>query len=238
SAAEIGLWWRLGWVALVGAPVLWSAVVAWYSRVLGRWPHRVGLAASAALGLAALALLAGADPRPGGDAAGAGRAPDLLLGLGLFVAYAGLCIALSLLAIRRPAAPGRFMGDLARRRARPWLVSAALALLAVCLAAVAAALWLAGALRAAPLPAFSPAALRALALFDLLVSGLIALSVVLAGRAIVAYEIFTGKTLPRGGLVRHWRTSLALAAGYAALLAASFLLAVEPIARLLLATAL
>ena len=44
-----------------------------------------------------------------------------------------LCIGLSLDALRRPAPSARVMGDLARRRARPWLVATSLVLLAVSL---------------------------------------------------------------------------------------------------------
>ena len=36
--------------------------------------------------------------------------------------------------------------------------------------------------------------------FDLLTSVLVAFAVTLLGQAIVSYEIFTGKTLPRRGL--------------------------------------
>ena len=38
--------------------------------------------------------------------------------------YSTLCIVLSLSALRHPMASERFMGDEARRRARPWLIAA------------------------------------------------------------------------------------------------------------------
>ena len=43
---------------------------------------------------------------------------------------------------------------------------------------------------------------------------LIAAAVLLQGQAVVSYEIFTGRTLPRRGLWRHWRSAVILAAGY------------------------
>jgi hypothetical protein len=57
--------------------------------------------------------------------------------------------------------------------------------------------------------------------FDLLIAGMIAVAIVLTGQAIVSYEIFTGKALPRGGLLSYWRRTLILAAGYGALLGAT-----------------
>jgi hypothetical protein len=50
--------------------------------------------------------------------------------------------------------------------------------------------------------------------FDLLVSSLLAVTIVVLGRAVVAYEIFTGKTLPRRGLWRQWALAVLLSAGY------------------------
>jgi signal transduction histidine kinase len=41
--------------------------------------------------------------------------------------------------------------------------------------------------------------------------------VTLTGQAIVAYEVFTGKSLPRGGLQRYWRWTLLMAVGIGAL---------------------
>ena len=37
---------------------------------------------------------------------------------------------------------------------------------------------------------------------------------ILLGQAIVAYEIFTGKALPRHGFLRYWRRAIILAVGY------------------------
>jgi hypothetical protein len=53
--------------------------------------------------------------------------------------------------------------------------------------------------------------------FDLAIAALLALTVMLIGRAVVAYEIFTGKTLPRHGFLRQWHRAVALAAGYSIL---------------------
>ncbi|MBK8027327.1 MAG: hypothetical protein IPK19_39525 [Chloroflexi bacterium] len=54
-----------------------------------------------------------------------------------------------------------------------------------------------------------------LALFDLALSLLIAAATFCIGQAIVAYEVFTGTTLPRRGFFRQWRNMLIFAAVYA-----------------------
>src|SRR5204863_8679913 len=56
--------------------------------------------------------------------------------------YALLCMALSLDVLRRPGPTGRVMGDLARRRARPWLAATAFVLLLVSLLVGGAILWI------------------------------------------------------------------------------------------------
>jgi len=50
---------------------------------------------------------------------------------------------------------------------------------------------------------------------DILVSGLLAVTVLCLGQAIIAYEVFTGKALPTQGLRRQWHNAIMLAAGYA-----------------------
>ncbi|MEN9938584.1 MAG: hypothetical protein RLZZ387_5163 [Chloroflexota bacterium] len=248
--AEIELWWRVGWLPFIGGPYLWYAVIAWYTGVLRAGRHRSWLTVVSVLGLAALALLAFADPLPNfGSAAyqgGAGGWTESAIAAGVpaallvYPVYSVLCIVLALLALRRPEASERFMGDVARRRARPWLIAASLALLAVSLAVGMAAAWLILQIQAGRLPNLSMRGLALVIGFDLLVSGLIAVITVLTGQAIVTYEVFTGKALPRGGLRRHWRRSLGLAAGYGALLGGSLALPVpvDPIWRLMLATVL
>ena len=54
-------------------------------------------------------------------------------------------------------------------------------------------------MRAGQLTLYSIPTITVIKSFDLIVSGLLALSVILVGRAMVSYEIFTGRALPRGG---------------------------------------
>jgi signal transduction histidine kinase len=64
-----------------------------------------------------------------------------------------------------------------------------------------------------------------LAHYDLVVAVLIGFSILSLGQAIVSYEVFTGKTLPRRGLRRYWRNAVLLAIGYGVAVGLSQLLA-------------
>ena len=228
-------WWRLTWLPFAGAPYLWCIVLAWYTTRLRtplEWAVLVGLTAA---GQGVLALLLARVPLvvfaarpdyaargPAADAAGLAQADPTLVLVALLL-YAGLCVGLGLLALRYPRTSDRFMGDLAFRRARPWLVTTSAVVLAL---SVVVAVALAGPADVSP------------ALLDLVGLGLLALQVTLMGRAVVSYEVFTGKALPRGGLARHWKNSLILAAGFGVSVALSLELPIGGIYRLLLATVL
>jgi signal transduction histidine kinase len=67
---------------------------------------------------------------------------------------------------------------------------------------------------------------------------LVAVVIILLGQAIVSYEVFTGKTLPRRGLLRHWRRAVTLAVGYSLLVSWTLEIQLRPIYSLLLSTML
>jgi signal transduction histidine kinase len=106
------------------------------------------------------------------------------------------------------------MGELARKRARSWLVATTLALLLVSILVIVFMLWVLLDVRQEGVYVISSEVLLTLTRFDLLVSSLLAVTIVVLGRAVVAYEIFTGKTLPRRGLWRQWALAVLLSAGY------------------------
>ena len=241
---EMEFWWRLSWLVVIGAPYMWYLVMAWYSGVLSAGRHRAWLVIVSLLGISALALLRIADPVPSYDEI-VERSPIPIFSLAgipvvalIYPVYSVLCIVLSLSALRRPEASRRFMGELARERARPWLVAASFVLLGVSLAIGFAMAWFLNQLQLRSSALLFTRILPLIMAFDVLISALVAVTVVLMGRAIVSYEIFTGKALPRGGLFGYWRRSLILAAGYGALVGASLNVPIHPIYRLLLATVL
>jgi two-component sensor histidine kinase len=214
--------WPLGWFIGLSLPLAWYVVMLWHA---GFWEapdapvrraHRVWLWIVLVLGVivfwrAAMAYrypaawtgheYVNTGPLPFGSV------PVLTLMYGVFIV---LCIVLSMHALSRPGVSSRVMGDLAYRRSRPWLLGTSVGLLLASLVLGGIMLVLAS----GP-PRQAERGIPLLAVWGvLIVSSLILVSVLLLGQAVVAYEIFAGKTLPRGGLRQHWLWTVALALGY------------------------
>ncbi|MGE3907821.1 MAG: sensor histidine kinase [Chloroflexota bacterium] len=226
-------WWRLSWLPFAGAVYLWSVVLIWHA---GRLQDRAGwlrVAALTAYGVGVFVLLVTArapdEPAelPGLPLDGlpivsmpfAVFPNDAYLALAAYLTFGALCIQGALRALYHPGSRDRFMGELAFRRARPWLTVTSV----VALASSVVGIGVTG------VPLLTP-----WALVDLLGALLLAAHVVLLGQAVVSYEVFTGKTLPRRGLARYWRNALILAAGFGGLLAVSLGLPLDQSYRLTL----
>jgi len=243
----VNFWWRLGWIPVIALPYAWYGVILWYA---GYWNepasslrrrHRLWFAIDSGLAAFIIGLLIFANPLPSfsqvaqlkfNATPSIGGIPVLIL---LYPLYIALCIGLSLDVLRHPAPSGRLMGDLARRRARPWLIAASFVQLGV---SALVGMVMLGVILSAGRRAFDHTMAVTVALFDLVIASLIAVAILLVGQAIVSYEVFTGKPLPRGGLRRHWQRLLILAAGYATAVSVSLALPLKPIYSLLLSTAL
>jgi signal transduction histidine kinase len=235
----MGAWWPASWLLALSAPYLWYLGTIWYAGVWRTRAHQIGLTLTTVLGGLIVALLA-FDRLPSYAAIVNDEAVEIakpggvpLVSL-LYILYGIASFTLALAAQIRPHVTERFMGDLARTRARPWLLAATLTMTLISLAYGGVSAWFL-ADQAALRTVMDGFRFRA---FDLLVLLLVALAVALTGRAIVSYEIFTGKTLPRGGLRRAWRRNLILAAGYGALVALCLRAPLSGISYLLLATVL
>lgn len=98
--------------------------------------------------------------------------PLLAVGYSLYVV---LCIGLSLDALRRPGPPRRMMGDLARRRAHPWLVVASLAMLVVSLLVMGVVMWVVQDARQRTFYDIFLASTRTFAWFDVVIAALLSL---------------------------------------------------------------
>ncbi|HFQ95447.1 MAG TPA: hypothetical protein ENK30_02635 [Anaerolineae bacterium] len=249
-------WWRLGWLPLTAAPLAWYGMVLWYvdfwsansaqkATVSVRRPrHQVGLVMTVLLFLILMGLMLFLSSLPSfvqtaqlqfSTTLTLGGFPVLLL---IFPVYIVVCIVLSLDALYHPVPSERFMGDQARRRARPWLMAATALLLLVSLVVGGVIGWLLFLAQPRDIAAYGLALSIPMAGFDLLISALIALAVMMIGQAIISYEIFTGKTLPRGELRRSWYNAIVLALGFGLVVGLSFALQMQPISALLLATLL
>jgi len=260
-------WWRAGWLPLVALPITWYLLVFWYTgfwdsllhltahpadRGKLRWRrfvyagsrHLLWLGCILLLFLALVGLLVFTSPLPSFSAAAQLQlsAPVAIDGLPvlllLFPIYIVLCIGLSLDALRHPQPSVRMMGDQARRRAHPWLMAAGSVLFLISLLVGGIILWVMLNAERMSLNNDYLVMSMAIAWLDLLIAGLITLVIYLIGQAIVAYEIFTGKTLPRGELRRAWLNAIILALGFGVAVGLSFALYLRPIYSLLLATIL
>lgn len=218
---NLGFWWHIAWAPVVAAPYIWYLLMLWYcgywddrqSRLHRR--HRGWLWFSVAYTLFLAGLIFVANPLPSitskafielGRLPSAGNIPLIILA---YPPYIVICIGLALDALLRPAPSGRVMGDLARKRARPWLIAASLVLFLVTLVTSGAMLWLMQVALARPsfadlIYSLSPT----LGILDLILVALLLVAELLLGQAIISYEIFTGKTLPRRGFQHQFQNTL------------------------------
>jgi len=244
----LDFWWRLGWIPIIVLPFAWYAVVLWYG---GYWDasainsalhrrQRPWLYIAALLTAALAAMLLFANPLPSFAEIAAlyyprdlqiGGVPVLLLA---YLVEIFLCIGLSLDALAHPKPSTRVMGDLARQRARPWLISAAIVLLGVGLLVAGIIFWI----TANQALKVDDAFIFIIGALDLIIATLIGISILLIGQAIALYEIFTGKVLPRRGLLRRWHNAVILAMGFGLVASLSLSLKLHSIYIIFVATAL
>ena len=251
------LWLAVGMTPVVVLPFVWYVVLLWYA---GYWTgsggelrrrHRPWLwitAAILAIGFVCLALL-GIPHIPWVarlttviwplrqviKAPVIGEIPLVAVGYPLYVL---LCVALSLDALRRPGITERMMGDLARRRAQPWLTAASLLLLGVAVLVAAVVVWTITHTAVGGYYIIYGRTLTVIGEFDLVISLLIAGVTAALGQAMTAYELFTGKALPRQGLARQWKRALLLAAGYGVLTGGALVRGLQPVYAVLLTASL
>jgi signal transduction histidine kinase len=219
-------WWHIGWIPIIALPISWYGMMLWYAGLWRqqRFPvnrrHRIGLFLTALLAAGLIALFLAAIPLPSLwqvtqlDLSAAPSVGGLGLLFLVYPFYTVLSISLALDALRRPGPSDRIMGDLARHRARPWLVSASVALLLASLLVSALVLWTIRSAAVYPATGSVAVLLPTVAWFDLTIATFIGMATTALGQAIVSYEVFTGKTIPRGGLRRYWRNAIILAVGY------------------------
>jgi signal transduction histidine kinase len=246
-AGALNFWWQLGWIPLVGIPLAWYAIMLWYSShwetsiVTATFGRRSIFWLCMVIAIFITAALLFSSPLPSASeliqynltASPSWHGfPVLIL---FYPLYALLCTVLSIEALLHPAPSQRVMGEFARQRARPWLVISSVLLLLVSLLVAGVVGWFALFVYAQP---FRPQITSTLVGFDLLIAVLIAATILVVGQAVVSYEVFTGKILPRQGLLRYWRWAVSLAAIFGGLMSWGALLPLRPIYNLLLSSTL
>lgn len=244
-------WWGIMAVPVLGLPYGWLVLMLWYC---GFWDEageelrfrlRAVLMGATGLLISLGVLLVFTAPTLGRNPFGGpsfnNRIPfvgfrELLL---LYPLFLLTCTGASLDALSRPAPAGRFMGEEARRRARPWLLWSSLVQFAASIG-IAALLLYAG--YRSLNDSLIDVAGKLFAIIDwsdVAVQLCFALAVVMLGKAVVSYEIFTGKILPRSGFWRQWRAVVILGGTYAVLVSfALSLVGLPPIFPILLTTLL
>ena len=254
TARTTALWIAIGMIPAVILPFAWYVTILWYT---GYWepnstrfrqrqrPRLWLLFAFLGLGFIALILLAipyipltyqlrtAVVPIRELIKAPIGRIPLVVLA---YPAYVLFCVLFALDALWRPGVSRRAMGELARNRARPWLIFTTILLLLVSILVAWIVFWAVNNIKVGIYFIMSPDALLVIGRIDLLISLLMSAVIVLMGQAVVSYELFTGKTLPRKGLQRHWRRAVLLAAGYGIGVGATIAFDVAGIFGLLLTT--
>ena len=241
-------WWHVGWPPVMITPYAWYMVVLWYS---GFWDdrqsklyhrHILWVLTTFFFTLGLVFILMIARPWLGmsfvyeanlalKQGLGWGYIPFLMLAYPL-----NLEIILSLDALIRPAPSGRVMGDLARRRAHPWLIATSLIFFVISMVVGITLFVLLQTVRSpySTLSGMISNLLNTLSLIDLLLAFLVMITILTIGQAVVSYEIFTGKTLPRRGILGEWRKMILLATIFSALAAACVVLQIRTIYTLLL----
>jgi len=213
----LNFWWHAGWIPVILAPISWYVVVLWYA---GFWndqrsplhrQHKFWLVSQLVLSIVLIVLFVFSNAIPEYDQliklnlSGTviiGNTPALFL---LVPAFMILCIFLSMTALLYPAPTKHSISEQARQRSRPWLLGTTIILLVACFLVAAFIAYIAhmvsnnGGLSIQP---------SGIALFDLTLLLLIATATILLGQAIVSYEVFTGKTLPRRMLIVRWQTAI------------------------------
>ncbi len=237
----LNLWWRLGWLPVTALPFAWYVIMLWYTGHWGQVRHRSGLLLTLALLVGLVGWLIVASPLPTFSQLAQFKlstGPGFPLFLLIFPLYISLCNGLAVGALRHPVPSERMMGDEARRRARPWLLAASAVLMLVSLLVAGLIAWVLLNSRQGTFSGSYTTASLAVAWSDLIIAGLIGLAIILLGQAIVAYEVFTGKALPRREFKRQWYNAIILAGGYGLVVGWSFSLPFRPIYSLLLTTLL
>ena len=240
----MNFWWWISWAPALAAPLAWYGSMLWYTGYRANRPHpqRFWLLSVCGLVLLIIFLLIFANPVPtyqyvAGQVALAtpsvGSFPLLILA---YLVYSFLCYLLPLGLFGRVLSDSSMLEQHSREQARPWLMGASIAML---LAALLLALVAAWALTTVPALSLSiPHVAEVVKEFDVAISGLVALAVTLLGRAIVAYEVFTGRPLPRDRFLSQWRSTVIVAGGFGAVVSLILVAGLRPIYILMLATAL
>ncbi|CAG0929361.1 hypothetical protein TFLX_01278 [Thermoflexales bacterium] len=197
--------WRVMWFVAVVAPYFWGLAIFYYSGdpAAGRWVRRILTAAMFFMVIALFLVF----PLP--TFIDFVLAPALAPAIAwLYVPYLFLCFVLPLIALRRPRARETLQRD-PFRRARPWLVAAAMMFTLAMVAFAYTAYNIVP--RAIPVYTMSENELRELYFADEVVAGFISLAIIFLGRAVLSNSVLTERLQAGPGLFARWRNVVGVA---------------------------
>src|SRR5512136_1489731 len=220
--------WRVMWFVAVIAPYFWGLAIFYYSSdpAAGRWVRRILTVALLFMVLALFVIF----PLPSfiEFVLAPALAPVIAW---LYVPYLFLCFVLPLMALRRPRSRNALWRD-PFRRARPWLIAAAMMLTLAMVAFAYTAYAIVP--RAIPVYTISANELRELYFADELVAGCIGLAITLLGRAVLSNSVLTERLQTGSGLFARWRNVVGVAIVGALFVALLYNLNIRPIYSVLL----
>lgn len=244
----LNVWWRMGWLPLTIIPFIWYLVILWY---VGRWDednqqtavHDYWIYWLGGWCLGLLIWLIVANPLPSFVRLAWLRLDNVpqLLGQPIFLiiypAYIVTAMTLSLWTLKQASHATYIVDSPSRQRAMPWLVAMSVTLVGVSLIVAAVIGWI---LLNVSQPILFDVYTRGMiiAWIDLLIASLIIMSVILLGQAVVSFELFTDKALPRTEFQRQWWNAIILAVGFGVIVSGAVTLQLRPIYILLLSTLL
>jgi len=219
-------WWPAGWFPAVLLPLAWHVAMLWYvgfwsasapERDAVRRKHLRWLVATATIAICGCLVLAYLDYRHVGLLIAVETFP--LLGIPVMIwIYVAFVACATLAPVRALAAPPHdfeLWRDLGRQRARPWLIAASWLMLVSGLAIAYVTLPILGIFEVLGVPSDYDEIIRFCAWCDLVISVLVGGVILLLAQAVIAYEVFAGRTLPRRGLRRHAANAAVLALAHA-----------------------
>ena len=254
------IWWLILAAPVVALPFGWMILMLWYcgfwddARSPLRRRTRFPFALATALLVCQIAVVwvglprFGASPFTDAEPNNITQFLALRLLLWLYPMFLLCCTGTAVLALLRPQRAASWSREASQKRARPYLLGSSIVQLSISLAVAGALVFFALSGNRADLynlagsvtSLYNVAGALAgwLDATDFALCAGISLAVMLLGKAVVSFEIFTGKVLPRRGFWRQWRAVVILAAIYSGLVAVSLGFDVEGIYPLLLSTCL
>src|SRR5512139_1114090 len=224
----VNIVWRVMWFVLVVAPYFWGLAIFYYSGdpATGRWVRRILTAAMFFMVLSLFLIF----PLP--TFLEFVLAPALAPVIAwLYVPYLFLCFVLPLMALRRPPTRDALWRD-PFRRARPWLIAAAMMLTLAMVAFAYTAYAIVP--RAIPVYTMSGNELRELYFSDEVVAGFIGLAIIFLGRAVLSNSVLTERVQAGPGIFARWRNVVGVAIIGSLFVALLYNLEIRPIYSVLL----